>query len=82
MFVMNFVVSDMLQYGETYESRHLTSKRKLTWIMDLRIAFAFSLFSARLAASVVSTTNARGTSPPRVSLKGQYRNGQNKVHAL
>jgi len=79
MFVMNFVVSDMLQYGEHDESRHFTSEWKLTWIIDLRIAFAFSLFSARLAASVVSTTNARGTSPPRVSLPGQYRDGESRV---
>jgi hypothetical protein len=82
MFVMNFVVSDVLQYGETDESRQFTTKWKLTWIMDLRIAFAFSLFSARLAASVVSTTNARGTSPPRVSLTGQYLDGENQVYAL
>lgn len=82
MFIMNFVVSDVLEYGETGERSHFTSVLKLTRIIDLRIAFAFSLSSARPAASVVSTTNARGTSPPEVSLLGQYRGGNNRVHAL
>ena len=44
--------------------------------------FAFSLFLARLAASVVSTTNARGTSPPEVNLLGQYRGSNIQVHTL
>ena len=69
MFVMNFVVSDMLYSMEKLVRVEVSqATEKLTWIIDFRIAFAFSSFLARLAATAVSTTNARGTSPPEVSL--------------
>ena len=68
MLVVDFVVSNMLVTRRSAQRTLQTIEKLLTFMIDaLILLVAPGSSSTRPAASLVSTTNAIGTSPPGIS---------------